>query len=283
MATAARGAPLTEFPVADPMTSMIRYSRHGFALEEVFFDTTGHAPPRARVDLLRLTELDAPVPSTMTVPFSTRVIDLRASAEELFSSFQANTRTKARRATRDGILTRARGVADLPAFLSFYSDFARRKQLHAANEVKLAALARAGLLLLTSAERPDGTPLAWHAYITTPTRARQLYSATLAAEPSAAADRQAIGRSHRLLQWFDITYSKQLGLMELDLGGWCPGGTDAALMRINDFKQEFGGTVVQRFTCWRGLSLKGRCAVSLLKVAGAIRSRTSESSNRETK
>ncbi|HUI57764.1 MAG TPA: GNAT family N-acetyltransferase [Bryobacteraceae bacterium] len=249
------------------MSSTIHYSRHGSVIEEVYFDATSHVSTPSRVDLLRLTELATPVPSATTAPFSTRVIDLRAAEGELLSSLQGNTRTKIRRAMRDGVRTRARSVADLPAFLSFFSAFARQKQLHAANEPKLAALASAGLLVLTSAERPDGTPMAWHAYIAAVTRARQLYSAT---SLSGQSDGQAIGRSHRLLQWFDITHLKQLGLQELDLGGWYPGNKDPARMRINDFKQEFGGAVVQRYTCWRGLSLKGRLAVLILKAAQAL-------------
>ena len=63
---------------------------------------------------------------------------------------------------------------------------------------------------------------------------------------------------------------KEQGLKYFDFGGWYPGTTDQARLKINDFKRGFGGQVVREYECERILSLKGWLvlhAAELLKQA----------------
>jgi hypothetical protein len=66
---------------------------------------------------------------------------------------------------------------------------------------------------------------------------------------------------------------RDLGCTTYDLGGWYAGKTDTHQLRINAFKEEFGGRVVQNFNCIEAVTIKGKIAdtvFSLLSRLSAI-------------
>src|SRR5207253_7222847 len=126
--------------------------------------------------------------------------------------------------------------------------------------------ARNGTLDLSLVADPAGTPLAWHVNYRTPGRARQLHS--IAFFRGDKAERNLVGRAHRYQTWMDILRFKEAGIPIFDLGGWYHGKTDAELLKINAFKEEFGGKVVCQYICERGISLRGKAYVALRNLAG---------------
>ena len=50
---------------------------------------------------------------------------------------------------------------------------------------------------------------------------------------------------------------KSAGISTYDFGGWYEGTTDHERLRINKFKEQFGGEIVKNYICEQALTLKG--------------------------
>jgi lipid II:glycine glycyltransferase (peptidoglycan interpeptide bridge formation enzyme) len=66
---------------------------------------------------------------------------------------------------------------------------------------------------------------------------------------------------NRCLHWNDMRWFKREGIPTYDLGGWYNGIQDEEKLRINKFKEEFGGTIVKNYNCVQGVTLKGKVAL----------------------
>ena len=72
-----------------------------------------------------------------------------------------------------------------------------------------------------------------------------------------------IGRANRLHHWLDVLRFRDEGFAIYDFGGWYAGRENEELLRINCFKESFGGKVVFHYKCDQGLSWKGSLALWL--------------------
>jgi hypothetical protein len=75
-----------------------------------------------------------------------------------------------------------------------------------------------------------------------------------------------------LLHYKDMLAFKAAGVRLYDFGGWYAGDTDTDLLRINKFKEEFGGNVELRYNCERGVTLLGKCALTIKRVMSSLSS-----------
>ena len=142
-------------------------------------------------------------------------------------------------------------------FIEFFDRFASVKGLPPAPAERLHTLAAAGALDLTKVTRHDEA-LVWHAYLRAGNRARLLHSASLYREQGDTVTRNLIGRANRYLHWHDLLRYKDSAVRVFDFGGWYEGSDDEELLRINAFKEEFGGRVVREFHCAVPASVRGR-------------------------
>jgi lipid II:glycine glycyltransferase (peptidoglycan interpeptide bridge formation enzyme) len=62
------------------------------------------------------------------------------------------------------------------------------------------------------------------------------------------------------MYWRDMLRFKASGISTFDFGGYYLGSDDEEKLRINGFKEEFGGRVIQEFNCEKALTLKGELA-----------------------
>jgi hypothetical protein len=238
-------------------------------LAEVYFEE----PASARIpgaDLILVYQ--SPRPSRGARAFHSLHIDLRRTPDEIMAGLGKNNRYKIRRAKdRDGLTVEAHDHPDdgeIRDFTAYYDVFARQKGLASCNPVKLSALRAQGALALTAARGESGEPLARHAYVVTPTRARLLYSASHYRDISDSKDRNQVGRANRLLHWRDILHFKERGLALYDLGG-LSGPPGAPPGPIDDFKLGFGGTRVVEYNSMRSGSLIGSIARRILRARAA--------------
>lgn len=224
------------------------------------------APARpVRADLLRLVQLPvrpaAPAQSCFTI-----LIDLGQEPGALLGAMNAEARSRIRRAeARDGLAYHAAprpDVALVDRFCAFFDRFAASKGLPPADRRHLLRLAEAGALDLSRVCR-DGEDLVWHAHCRAPGGAMLLASASLYRALPDPAARNLVGRANRYQHWRDMLRFKADGLGVYDLGGWYPGADDAGLLRINRFKESFGGTIAERYNCLVPLTLHGRLALRL--------------------
>ena len=203
--------------------------------------------------------------------FFTILFDLTASEDALFAAVRPEARRQIRRAAESAELAYdawfpAAGEP-LERFFAAYDELAAQKKLAALDRALVRAYSESGVLDISLARKTDGTPLAWHVNYRTPARLRQLHSVAFFREDKA--ERNLIGRAHRWQTWEDIKRAKAAGIPLFDLGGWYQGSSDAELLKVNAFKEEFGGDVVKHWICERGATLKGKLYLALRNAAGA--------------
>jgi hypothetical protein len=196
----------------------------------------------------------------------TRVIDLHAELDAIFARFAKGTRYDIKRAKRDGIETSVVASptqGQLEEFMDYFDRFAGSKGVPRIHRAQLRAFASAMKLGLSFARSADGAVLAAHAYLLTDRRARLTHSASLFRLEQVPAARSRIGRANRLLHWDDLSTFRTMGTQWYDFGGWYHGSRNEALLKINAFKEEFGGELVKEWSCFKAGSRLGWLYVAL--------------------
>lgn len=245
----------------------MKYRRRFVVRGEDWFEP---APPARGVDVHEVYHVDEPIPGYRCVEFYTLLFDLRSTVDELFAAVRPEARRQIRRCTESAEIAYEHffpcGPEPLERFFAAYDELAAVKGLAALDRELVRLYAVSGTLDLSLVRKSDGSPLAWHANYRTPQRARQLHS--IAFFRGDKAERNLVGRAHRYHTWMDILRFKESGTPVFDLGGWYHGTTDGELLKINAFKEEFGGRVVRQFICERGISVRGKAYVALRNLTG---------------
>lgn len=194
-------------------------------------------------------------------PRSTRIIDLEQPQDAIFKAFSKSNRYKINRADRsDNVQTAFLLGSDegrLLEFAEYYDGFAATKNVPPLRRDQFMAMARAGKVAISTARNEQGSLLAAHAYLVEQERARLTHSASMFRLEQDSSDRNRLGRVNRLLHWDDMTRFQEAGVKAYDLGGWYTGADNEAQLRINDFKEDFGGSVVHEWDIFRPGSARG--------------------------
>lgn len=190
----------------------------------------------------------------------TLVVDLQQTPEALLAGMKQETRYEVRRALQKDGLTEVQAhvpsVAEVDAFQAFYAEFAAEKGLVSVSRSYLLAALEAGGLQL-SASCAGEEVLVRHSYLVVGKRARLWHSASLFRGQDGAR-RNLIGRANRLLHYQDMLAFKVKGIQEYDFGGWYAGAEDEEKLRINKFKEGFGGVPRCEYEATLPLTLVGR-------------------------
>ena len=224
-------------------------------LATVYFD---EEPAPVDVDIIHYIQRSAPVPGSYHSVFCTIVVDLNREPDVLLAAMHRNTRNEIRHGMRKGLrhFAWSDNRAALEHACDFYDRFAGLKGLPPADRRYLRLLVQAGHLDV-SVVRDGDRELVWHAYYRTPQRVLNLISASLFMAHADAAERALIGIANRYHTWMDMLMYKQAGMAIFDQGGWYDGTTDQEKLRINNFKERFGGTIIRNFDCHRPITRKG--------------------------
>jgi hypothetical protein len=245
----------------------VKYRRRFVVRGEDWFEA---ALPAPGVDVHEVFHVGAPIPGYRCVEFFTLLFDLRATADELFAAVRPEARRQIRRCTESAEIVYDHffpcGPDPLERFFAAYDELAAIKGLAALDHELVQLYAENGTLDLSLVRKTDGSVLAWHANYRTPERARQLHS--IAFFRGDKAERNLVGRAHRYHTWMDILRFKESGTPVFDLGGWYHGTADEELLKINAFKEEFGGRVVCQFICERGVSVRGKAYIAIRNLTG---------------
>jgi len=252
---------------------MLVYRQHGLRTGLVYLDE--EPDEKVKVDRLVFYQRATPVSHADCEQRHTLVLDLSASLEELLGGFAKDAAYEIRRAeNKDKIVCEpcdARNAEAAAAFWKFFEHFAAATGLASPGKWYFDLLCEAGLADLSLARAPGGEVLAYHAHCRG--RDRVLLSNVCTLHKSAAdgAKRQLIGRANRLLFRFDLLRFKEQGFRTYDFGGWYSGQTDAHLLAINKFKEQFGGQVVPTYICNQGRTVKGKIALFIRRQLQAWR------------
>lgn len=245
---------------------MIHYSKASLRIVELLYN---ESEPVERADIVRFQARLAPVDGGTCERRHTILIDLSQDETVLRSQLNRTTRNEVSRAGRDGVqcsFHRRPGAGMLEEFSSYWKRFAPLKGLPPLNAERLNGMLECGALALSSANLPGEEPLAWHCYVYTACWARLLHSASLFRESADKEYINTVSRANRLLHWQDIVEFRSMGVETYDFGGWYDGAEDQHKLKINQFKEGFGGTVTPVYYSDRGLTVKGSVAVYVRRL-----------------
>jgi hypothetical protein len=238
---------------------MIVYRKNLLRVAEYW---NGEAPKLAGVDLVRCFQQPQPLEEMACRDFYTILLDLNRDSDRLLGDIKRNTRYEVRRAqAQDRLTYDCRDGTDEEAFrqfCDFYDSFAIQKAQPKLNRGWLALLAEARSLLLSQVSDRNGETLVWHVYHRSTQRVTLFYSASLFRKFDSSAVRNMIGRANRYHHWHDIQRFKSEGISTYDFGGWYQGQSDLERLRINKFKEEFGGRIVKNYICESALTAKAK-------------------------
>jgi hypothetical protein len=240
---------------------------------ELWFD---EHPESVDVDVLRFVQRSEPTDDIRWQEFHTILVDLRCEPEALLAGMGKDTRYEIRRAgERDGLVYRQRNCDDaaVDEFCDAYARFSVQKGLPGIRKWWLQRYAEAGALDISEMDAQDCSSLVWHVYYRGRHRVRLLHSVSLYRVSEEAGYRNMMGRANRYHHWQDMLRFRAEGISAYDLGGWYPGISDHEKLRINQFKEEFGGKIVKNYNGERPLSLRGRLYLQLLSARQLVRRR----------
>lgn len=241
---------------------MLTYRKALLRVAELIFEPKG---VNVSVDIVRYFYNRAPIPGCRITEFYSLWINLEHEESDLLMKMSRATRAQIRRAGTEGLKYEfdshpTRDWVEL--FFDFFDSFAKSRSLKRVNRCRVLAMLDQNALDLSRICSPDGRTLVWHANIRSGSYAFCLYSASLFRcedKPMAA----YIGRANRLLHWLDILRFRDAGLTIYDFGGWYPGKKNQALLRVNRFKESFGGELVLQYNCDRAITWRGALALWL--------------------
>jgi len=250
------------------------WRNHGLRMGESWFEEPVALPG---VDIVHLKQRFAPPQEGLLFERATLLTNLREAEEALWNALSKENRYEVRRArARDGVeieIYHHPTEAQLQEFVHYYSAFAQSKGLSRFDKgtQRLLGLYRqAGRLVFGVIDR-DEQRLVQHVYYVGPgDTCRLLYSASLFREREDSAFRALVGRANRLLHWEEMCWFREQEYRRFDWGGW-HAGADPAMLRINDFKESFGGTVTPVYFGIVGVTVAGRL---MLRIKQIMRRRT---------
>jgi len=233
-------------------------------MADAFFD---EPLPAGGVDVFMLYEWPTAVAGGMCTPFSTIIVDLAKDPEKLLADMNSETRYEIRRASNKDALIyesfESPKPDDVLRFAVFYEEFAASKGLLPMDRSVLQRAADAGLLDLSTVGLSPSEPAIWHAYYRDRGRAILRYSASMYRNNSDKEYRARLGRANRYHHWQDMLRFREAGDLVYDFGGWYAGTEDSDMLRINKFKEGFGGTVIQTYNCVLPKTWKGKFAFTV--------------------
>jgi hypothetical protein len=247
---------------------MIRYQKARLRVAEFFFDERETA---AEADIVRYQFRPEPIAGCRSHDFHSLCLDLSRDAGALFARIHRETRYEIRRAGQDGLEHEFAARPEAPwmaAFYDFYDRFADSRQLLRVNRTRVDALAGHGMFSLSRISA-GGRVLVWHAYLLSGARACLMHSASFFRHggPGEAA---LVSRANRFHHWADILRFRAEGLAIYDFGGWYAGREDTEKLRVNRFKESFGGEAVHEYSADRANTWKGVAALGVHGLKQAL-------------
>ena len=174
--------------------------------------------------------------------FTTLVIDLTQDLDVIWKNMsKSSCRYSINRAKKDGVKVKLN--QNYEEFYEINQSFRRNKGLPTGSE-KIEIMREYGTLFVAEF---DGEILGSQLYLEDENNIRWLVGASKRLE----VDKEKatlIGNANRLMVWEAISYAKEKGIKEFDLGGFYTGeAKDEQKERINVFKKSFGGELTTHY------------------------------------
>jgi len=238
--------------------AMIAYRKKFIRIVECW---NGETPAAQNVDLIRRFQQLRPLSGMVCREFHTILVDLTRAEENIFADMKRGTRYEIRRAmTRDKLVYEYRDGSDPRFFNEFCADadeFLSQKGQPGIDRHWLTLLTNAGHFEISRIADEAGQTLAWHGYHRSSDRSTLLYSASPFRNKHKPEQNGYAGRANRYHHWRDMLRFKATGVATYDFGGWYDGRDNQERLRINRFKEQFGGEIVRNYICEQPMTFKG--------------------------
>ncbi len=184
-----------------------------------------------------------PVRGFVREPKHTKFISLLGAEDDIFDQIGKNTKPKIKRAISEGGL-RFSLIEHPDEVRDLYNEFARGKGRPPLEERVFRTYWPKMVATKISADRET---LVMHAFLVDEglKRANHLYSASLFRGTDDSERRSLIGRANRALHYLNMLNFKDRGIVTYDLGGYALNTKDPELQEVNEFKDSFGGQLVE--------------------------------------
>lgn len=165
------------------------------------------------------------------------VSDLTIGIDKIMASMKSNTRNEIRRAIKEGCEFYVDD--DLDAFVPYYNDFCRSKNLN--DYTSKARIQKFKSFLSTRVER-NGVVLARHINILDYSGKNAFLMFSCSSRLDENADRKLIGWANKFLHYKDLGWLMEAGFERYDWSGICLDKNDERYS-IGQFKLSFGGEI----------------------------------------
>ena len=236
---------------------MVEFHRNRIVRRDVWFDEKWQADG---ADVMVFYHWAKPVEGAESQEVSSLEIDLTLGKEAIFTGFTSTARNLINRGIKEKLSFQVWNAPEdsvIDEFFGFQRQFSLERDMRYQEPVWMYDYAGNDSLTLTLARDPDGRALVWHTYFRNRLCARLLHSVSLSGSGDPV-ERKMTGWANRYLHWMDIVHLCGAGLQLYDFGGWYAGSTDEKLLRINAFKEQFGGRKTVRYHSLLPVSVKGR-------------------------
>ena len=250
---------------------MILSNRMSVRIADLYFDESMPPDPDLKPDIVRFNQSPRPITGAKCAAVSTIVVDLTAPEDELHSNLKSHTRWKIRRAQKDELIYEFSSDGNPQAAHRFADHLDRctdLKDLNRVSRTRIAILCRQNLFDVSFVRDSSGEILCASSYLRTSSRVRGLWAGAIYRSTTDPTRRTIIGRANRMMYWRDMLRFKAAGITTFDFGGYYVGSEDVEKLRINGFKEEFGGRVIQEFNCEKVLTIKGALAAWAIRKRG---------------
>jgi len=201
--------------------------------------------------------------------FHTLILNLTKDEEQLLSEMGRGTRRKVKSASNKGelktVVFNKPSIEDIKRFEEFYNIFAMTKKLKKCDVKKILSLKDENAISISVVYDMKNNPLCYHLYIVDKYRVRLLYSASHYRLNNSTEYRSFVGIAHRYLHWNDIKHFKSCRYLTYDFGGLSTDLNNEELQNVNRFKEEFGGSRLVEYNSYKGVTIKGKIAIKVLK------------------
>jgi len=172
----------------------------------------------------------------------TKLLDISRDEDAIMAAFSKTSRYEVRRAGKEGLQFST--VDDMSVFQNFYNEFADAKDLGHINPV---VLDRYWPVMRVTQIARDDEVFVMHGYILDRENSRTNlnWSASQFRGMDDKDRRRLYGRANRRLYFEDMRWFKGEGFTCYDFGGYAKDTTDKSLAAVNEFKDSFGGDLVE--------------------------------------
>ena len=211
-------------------------------------------------DFIYLIGLDKPIGNNF-YPRPTIINDITISEKEIFKKFSSTTKNKINRVSKNlsNVKYKFYENPSKDIFIKSVSElqsFVKKRLITNIDFDFLKELFLHKLLFISVIESGDAVFI--HFYRVACNKAELLHSLSRGCK-----ENRELAFINRYSHWMDILNFKRFGYLEYDFGGYYDGLEDEKLIKINDFKMDFGGEVRMRFNSMIYNSFKAKTYLRL--------------------